>query len=156
MNNSVKNQVIWFIFGTQNVEEILDKWYAASPPQLKKSNHYTLWKADLMHLIKFRLLSSKIGRVLNSQLLHHLPSEFSDKQNCRNCYCVHRMCAPKVIKKLVDFWLKYSKKYKVDVFIGTQCMTGIKDREMSTHQDTQNQCRPTGATPVIVVFGCRH
>jgi len=35
MNNSVKNQVIWIIFGTQNAEEILRKWYVAWPPQLK-------------------------------------------------------------------------------------------------------------------------
>jgi len=35
MINSVKNQVIWIIFGTQNAEEILCKWYIACPPQLK-------------------------------------------------------------------------------------------------------------------------
>jgi len=51
-----------------------------------------------MHLIKFPLISSKIWCILNSQLLQHLPSEISDKQNCRNCWCVYHMHAPKVIK----------------------------------------------------------
>jgi len=35
MNNSVRNQVIWIVFGTQNAEEILHKWYIACPPQVK-------------------------------------------------------------------------------------------------------------------------
>jgi len=35
MNKSVKDQVIWIIFGVHNVEDILHKWYVACPPQLK-------------------------------------------------------------------------------------------------------------------------
>jgi len=35
MNDSVKNQVIWIIFGTQNVKLILHKWYAVYSSQLK-------------------------------------------------------------------------------------------------------------------------
>ena len=35
MHNSVKNQVIWVIIGTQNAEEIQRKRYVARPPQLK-------------------------------------------------------------------------------------------------------------------------
>ena len=35
MNNSVKNHVILIIFGTQDAEEILHKWYVVCPPQLK-------------------------------------------------------------------------------------------------------------------------
>ena len=63
----------------------------------EKCHLYTLWKADLI-LIKFPLLSSKIGCMLNNQLLHDLPSEISHKQNRRNCQCVYHTGAPKVIK----------------------------------------------------------
>jgi len=58
MNNLVKNQMAWIIFGTQNAEEILHKWYVARPPQLKnvttiylvKGRSYTSDQISRMHL----------------------------------------------------------------------------------------------------------
>jgi len=68
MNNSVKNQVIYTIFGTQNASDQISIGFF------------------------------KIGCFLNSRLLQHLPSETSDKQNCRNRYGAYHTRAPKVIK----------------------------------------------------------
>jgi len=51
MNNSVKNQVTWIIFGTQNVEEILRKWYVACPPQLND--------VTIVYLVKGRPYASE-------------------------------------------------------------------------------------------------
>ena len=86
----------------------------------EKCHLYTLWKADLI-LIKFPLLSSKIGCMLNSQLLHDLPSEISHKQNRRNCQCVYHTGAPKVIKTGWSLTEIFQKIKRWAFFAGTQC-----------------------------------
>jgi len=77
INNSVKNRVIWIIFGTQNPEEILHKWYVASPPQLKDVTTIYLVKgrpyaSDQIFIDSFNrqtlffLLASSLGNVVTS------------------------------------------------------------------------------------------
>jgi len=51
-----------------------------------------------MRLVKFPLLFSKIGCILNRQLFHHMPSEISDKQNVEIVKNVHHNCARKMVK----------------------------------------------------------
>jgi len=72
-----------------NPEDISCKWLLTCPPQWKnvttKYVFCTFWSADLMHLIKSPLLSSKKGCILNTQLLYHMTIKISHKQNCRNC-----------------------------------------------------------------------
>jgi len=82
-----------------------------------------------MHLNKFSLLSSKIGCILNSQLLQHLPSEISDKQIVSTfTICVHQS-----YKTLADFWLKYSKNERWMFLLGESVWWRRRWRQLLTN-----------------------
>ena len=101
MNNSVKNQVIWMISGKQKPEEISRNYYLACPPRLTKCYHCTLWKIDV---IKFPMFPSKIGCILNSQLLNHTRQvKFQTSKIAEIVKSVIHVCAPSIVK--IDWFL---------------------------------------------------
>ena len=64
-NNSVKNQMIWIIFGMQNPEEISHKWYVARPRHLKNDTtipyeRQILCICQLFHQIPREILHKRV------------------------------------------------------------------------------------------------
>ena len=70
------------------------KWFSMSTTA-EKCNHYIPCERQIICIwSNFHCFVQKLhGCILNSQLLQHMPSEISHKQNSRNCRCV-RMRAP--------------------------------------------------------------
>jgi len=71
----------------------------------------TFWKVDLMHLIKFLLLPSKIWCILNTQLLYRKTTKISEivesiTDNGQKMTSNSQQQTPKIVK-LADFWPRY-------------------------------------------------
>jgi len=92
---------------TENPEEISSNWYWACPLQLKKCYHCSLWKADLMHLIEFPLLDSKLdaSQIANCYIMWQL--KFRQEKLQKLLKCPPYVCTK--IVKIGWFWLRYWK-----------------------------------------------
>jgi len=108
MNNYVKNQAIWTIFGIQKPEEI--KWYLACPPHLKdrcyQISTVSLKKLDASYIHTYTYICICIA---NCYITRQLQLKFHKSKTGETVRSVHHICAPNIVK-LTDFWLKYSRK----------------------------------------------